>query len=83
MFCSNMFGMIKQCVIPIDAIVKVVELTQTSLLITAKVNALENEFFFSGFKNSNAFKLINALWKKEKIASEVLVSNQEEDGLEG
>ena len=41
--------------------------------------AESQQFVFSGFKNSNAFKMVNALWKKEKLSLDVLNANNEQE----
>jgi len=77
MFVSNMFGIVNKTAIVIDTISKISEPTQNSITISgiADKHTIEEEFTFSGFKNDNAFKIIKALWKKEKLSSEVLNSN--------
>jgi hypothetical protein len=80
MFVSSMFGIVKKTAIVIDSISKLAQPSLETIVITGRHHKSVNEedFPFSGFKNENAFKIIRALWKKEKLESEVLNSNDEE-----
>ena len=80
MFVSNMFGIVKKTAILIDSISKLTQPSPETIVIAGRdhKSLQEEEFTFSGFKNDNAFKIIKALWKKEKLSSEVLNSNDEE-----
>lgn len=77
MFVSNMFGIVKKAAILIDSITKITQPSIEIISILGKDsrNQHEEEFIFSGFKNDNAYKIIRALWKKEKLSSEVLNAN--------
>jgi hypothetical protein len=84
MFVSNMFGIVKKTAIIIDTISRVSEVSSDTISIIGKdckasKKDEEKEIFFSGFKNSNAFRIIYALWKKEKLSSEVLNPHNEEE----
>lgn len=71
MFVSNMFGIVKKTAIVIDSISKLTQPSPETITITGRHHKsnTEEEFCFSGFKNENAFKIIRALWKKEKLES--------------
>jgi hypothetical protein len=77
MFVSNMFGIVKKIAIVIDSISKLSQPSLETIVVTGRhhKSATEEDFSFSGFKNENAFKIVRALWKKEKLESEVLNSN--------
>ena len=77
MFVSNMFGIVKKAAILIDSVTRITQPSIESISILGKDsrNQQEEEFIFSGFKNDNAYKIIRALWKKEKLSSEVLNAN--------
>ena len=83
MFVSNVFGIVKKAAIVIETISKVTEVSNDTICISGqevKMQKHEKEdFLFSGFKNNHAYKIIYALWKKEKLSSEVLKSHSEED----
>ena len=80
MFVSNMFGIVKKIAIVIDSISKLSQPSLETIVVTGRhhKSISEEDFSFSGFKNENAYKIIRALWKKEKLESEVLNSNEEE-----
>lgn len=84
MFVSNMFGIVKKTAVVIDTISKVTETSNDTITIVGKDSKNikkeeEGEFVFSGFKNKNALKIIYALWKKEKLSSEVLNPHNDEE----
>ena len=68
MFVSNMFGIVKKIAISIDSIINVNYITDEKITLVGKCyrdpHDFVQEFSFSGFKNSNAFRMIKALWKR-------------------
>lgn len=82
MFVSNMFGFVKKIAIEFDTITNLTEITNEKITLTGKCfkdpNDSTQEFTFSGFKNSNAFKMIKALWKREKLELDASSSNSDE-----
>jgi len=82
MFVSNMFGFVKKIAIPFDSITNMTEITNEKIILTARClkdqSDSTQEFTFSGFKNSNAFKMIKALWKREKLELDASASNSYE-----
>ena len=81
MFVSNMFGIVKKMAIVIDNISKISQSSNETIVINGKVNRsnVQEELIFTGFKNNSAFKIIKALWKKEKLSYQILSTNNEED----
>ena len=71
-----MFGIVKKCTIEINDITKIEEnSTANSITIGENSDGNEVEYYFGNFKNSNAYKLMRALWKGEKLGSDVLTAN--------
>jgi hypothetical protein len=79
-FVSSMFGFVKKIAIPIDSISALKEPEQGSLLITGLRldKNTEEDFAFSGFSNNHPFKIIRALWKREKLSAELMRNSEEE-----
>jgi len=79
MFVSNMFGFVKKIAIAFDSITNLTEITNEKITLAGKCYKDQSdstqEFTFSGFKNSNAFKMIKALWKREKLELDASGSN--------
>lgn len=72
LFIANMFGLVKKCTIKIENINKIEESQGSSTItIIESIDGQPVEYVFGSFKNNNAYQLMRALWKGEKIGSDV------------
>ena len=84
-FVSSMFGIVKKMAIPIDSITELTQPQSKSITIQGRRQdkSIEEEFVFTGLADGHAFKIIHALWKREKLSAEMMHNTEQQKQNEG